>query len=158
MIPSSRLLLTDVFLLQTFISNRIVTIKILDCFWCLYCRVISVFKHTNLKCAQSRSVTVLEWKTDPASKSRSSRKGLKDNDIRLLGNFNVLCIPFGTESTIPTCGVLDSACTVVTLHRFANFRVMHLISDIELPRRVIILLLLLSILLVLIFSYRFLVK
>ena len=38
-----------------------------------------------LICAQFRGVSGLEKKTDPASSSRSDKKGLKDNNNRLLG-------------------------------------------------------------------------
>ena len=39
----------------------------------------------KLTCAQSGRVSGLEKKTDPASSARSDKKGLKDNDNRLLG-------------------------------------------------------------------------
>ena len=48
-------------------------------------------------------------KTDPASSTRSNKKGLKDNNNRLLGIVNKFCIPFGTKSKIVICGGLDSA-------------------------------------------------
>ena len=70
-----------------------------------------------LICAQSGKVSGLEKKTDPASSARSDKKGLMDNNNRLLGIVNKFCIPFGTKSRILTCGRLDSDCTVVTLHR-----------------------------------------
>ena len=38
-----------------------------------------------LVCAQSERFSGLEKKTDPASSSRSDKKGLKDNNNRLLG-------------------------------------------------------------------------
>ena len=38
-----------------------------------------------LICAQSGKVSGLEKKTDQASSSRSDKKGLKDNNNRLLG-------------------------------------------------------------------------
>ena len=47
-------------------------------------------------------------KTDPASSSRSNKKGLNDNN-NLLGIVNKFCIPFGTKSKIVICGGLDSA-------------------------------------------------
>ena len=108
-----------------------------------------------LICAQSVSVSGLEKNSDPASSARSDRKGLKDNNNRLLGIVNKFCIPFGTKNRILICGVLDSDCTVVTLHRTANFRVKHLNSGIEQTRRGIILLGLLFIQLILILLYRF---
>ena len=46
-----------------------------------------------LICSQSGRVSGLERKTDPASSARSSRKGLKDNNNRLLGIVNKFCIP-----------------------------------------------------------------
>ena len=58
-----------------------------------------------LICAQSGRVPGLERKTGPA---RSSRKGLKDNNNRLLSIVNKFCVSFGTESTISICGGLDS--------------------------------------------------
>ena len=79
-----------------------------------------------LICTQSGRVSGLEKKTDPASSERSDKKGLKDNNNRLLGFINKFCIPFGTKSKISICGMLDSDCTVKTLHRIANFRVKHL--------------------------------
>ena len=92
------------------------------------------------------STLILDWvglekKTDPASSARSDKKGLKDNNNRKLGVVNKFCIPFGTKSKISICGGLYSDCTVVTLHRIANFRVKQLNSGIEQTRRGIILLL-----------------
>ena len=40
-----------------------------------------------LICAQSGRVSGLEQKTDPASSARSNKKGLKDNNNRLLASF-----------------------------------------------------------------------
>ena len=51
-------------------------------------------------CAQSEKVSGLEKKTDLASSARSDKKGLKDNDNRLLGILNNFCIPFETKSKI----------------------------------------------------------
>ena len=48
-------------------------------------------------------------KTDPASSTRSNKKGLNDNSNRLLGIVNKFCIPFGAKSKIVICGALDSA-------------------------------------------------
>ena len=48
-------------------------------------------------------------KTDPASGTRSNKKGLNDNNNRLLGIVNKFCIPFGTKIKIVTSGGLDSA-------------------------------------------------
>ena len=59
--------------------------------------------------SQSGRVSGLVKKTDPASSSRSDKKGLKDNNNRLLGIVNKFCIPFGTKSKILICGGLDSA-------------------------------------------------
>ena len=73
-----------------------------------------------LVCAQSGWVSGLEKKTDPASSSRSDKKGLKDNNNRLLGIVNKFCITFGTKRKILLCWGLDSDCTVVILHRTAN--------------------------------------
>ena len=81
-----------------------------------------------LTCAQSGRVSGLEKKTDPATSTRSDKKGLKDNNNRFLASVNKFCIPFGTKGRILICGTLDSDCTVVTLHRIANFRVKHLNS------------------------------
>ena len=111
-----------------------------------------------LICAQSGRVSGLEKKTDPASSARSDKKGLKDNNNRLLGIDIKSCIPFGTKSEILICGGLDSDCTVVTLHRNANFRVKHFNSVIEQTRRGIVLLLLLFIQPILLLLYRFSVK
>ena len=109
-------------------------------------------------CAQSEGVSGSEWKTDPASSSRSSRKGLKDNNNRQLAIVNKFCIPFGTEIKLSIYGELDSDCTEVTLHRVANFRVKHFNSDIVQTRRGTILLVILFILPVLILLNRFSVK
>ena len=79
-----------------------------------------------LTCAQSGRVSGLVKKTDPASSSRSGKKGHKDNNNRLLGIVNTFCIPFRTKSKILPCWGLDSDCTVVTFHRTTNFRVMHI--------------------------------
>ena len=108
--------------------------------------------------AQSGRVSGLEKKADPASSAKNDKKGLKDINNRLLGIFNKFCIPFGTKIRILFCGVVDSDCTVVTLHRTANFRVKHLNSGIEQTRRGIILLVLLFIQPIILFLYRFLVK
>ena len=62
-----------------------------------------------LICAQSGKVSGLVKKTDPASSSRSDKKGRNDNNNRLLGIVNKFCIPFGTKSKILFCGGLDSA-------------------------------------------------
>ena len=102
-----------------------------------------------LICAQSGRVSGIELKTDPASSERSSREGLKDNKNRLLGTVGKFSNPFGSETTISTCGGLDSDCTVVTLNRIAGFRVKNLMSDIERTWRDLILLVLRFILLVL---------
>ena len=110
-----------------------------------------------LICAQSGMVSGLGKKTDPTSSTRSYKKGLKRNNNRLLGIVNKFCIPFGKKSRILFCGGLDSDCTVVTLHRTANFRVKHLNSGIEQIRRclVLVLLVLLFIQPILILLYRF---
>ena len=112
----------------------------------------------KLICAQSGRSLGRERKTDPTSSARINRKGLKDNNNRLLDIFNKFCIPFGTEIRISICGGRDSDCTVVTLHRFANFRARHLNLYVELTRRGIILIALLFILLVFLLPYRFSVK
>ena len=44
-----------------------------------------------------------------ASSTRSNKKGLNDNNNRLLGIVNKFCIPFGTKIKIVICGGLDSA-------------------------------------------------
>ena len=62
-----------------------------------------------LICAQSGRVSGLVKKTDPSSNSRRDKKGLNDNNNRLLGIVNKFCIPFGTTSKILICGGLDSA-------------------------------------------------
>ena len=95
---------------------------------------VGLFKYLStlmLICAQSGGVSGLEKKTDPASSARCDKKGLKDNKNRLLGIVNKFCILFGTKINISIFGGLDSDCTVVTLRRFANFRVNHINSDIE---------------------------
>ena len=79
MIRPSRLLLIDILLLQAFISVRIVTISFVG------------------------------KQTDPASSTRSNKKGLNDNNNRLLGIVSKFCIPFGTKIKIVICGGLDSA-------------------------------------------------
>ena len=111
-----------------------------------------------LVCAQSGWVSGLEKKTDPASSSRSDKKGLKDNNNRLLGIVNKFCITFGTKRKILLCWGLDSDCTVVILHRTANFRFKHLNLDFEQTRRGIILLVLLFIQPILLLLYQFSVK
>ena len=87
----------------------------------------------KLNCAQSGRVSGLEKKTDQASNARSDKKGLKDNNNRLLGIPNEFCIPFGTKSKISICGGLDRDCTVVILHRVANFRLSTLIRVLNKP-------------------------
>ena len=54
-------------------------------------------------------VSGLAKKTDPAISTRSDKKGLNDNNSRLLGIINKFCIPFGTKNKIVICGQLDSA-------------------------------------------------
>ena len=90
--------------------------------------------------AQSGRISGLEKKTDPASSSRSDKKGLKGKNNRLFGFVKKFCIPFGTKSKILICGWLDSDCTVVTLQRTAKFRVKQLNSVFAQTRRGIILL------------------
>ena len=63
----------------------------------------------QLICAQSGRVSGLVKKTDPASSTRSDKRGLNDNSGRLLGIVNKFCIPFGTKDKIVICGGLDSA-------------------------------------------------
>ena len=111
-----------------------------------------------LICTQSGRFSGLEKKTDPASSPRSDKKELKDNKNQLLGIVNKLYITFSTKSRILFCGGLDSDCTVVTLHRAANFRVKHLNSVIEQTRRGMILLVLPFIQPKLILLYRFSLK
>ena len=48
-------------------------------------------------------------KTDPASSTKSNKKGLNDNNNRLLGIVNKFCIPFATKRKVVICGGLDSA-------------------------------------------------
>ena len=98
-----------------------------------------------LICAQSGKISGLGKKTDPARNAKSDKKGLKETNNRLLGIVNKFCLPFGTKSKILLCGGLDSDCTVVTLHRTANFRDKHLNSGIEQTPTSIILLVLLFI-------------
>ena len=79
MIRPSRLLLLDILLLQAFISIL----------WpvCGACTV-GLFEYLSTSmiiCAQSGRVSGLVKKTDPASSSRSDKKGLKENNNRLLG-------------------------------------------------------------------------
>ena len=62
-----------------------------------------------LICAQPGRFSGLVKKTDPSSSSGSDKKGLKDNNNRLLGIVNKFCITFGTKSNILICGGLDSA-------------------------------------------------
>ena len=59
--------------------------------------------------AQSGRVSGLVKKTDPASSTKSDKRGLNDNNNRLLGIVNKFCIPFGTKNKIVICGGLDSA-------------------------------------------------
>ena len=78
-----------------------------------------LFEHLStlmINCAQSGRVSGFalnsegSWeKTDPASSTRSNKKGLNDNNNQLLGIVNKFCIPFGTKSKIVICGGLDSA-------------------------------------------------
>ena len=111
-----------------------------------------------LICAQSGRVTGLERKTYPASSESSSRKVLKVKNNRLSGIGYKFCIPFDTKSTILFCGGgggVDSDCTVMTLHRMANFPLNYPNSDTEWTRRGIIVKVLLFILLLLVFQYSF---
>ena len=76
----------------------------------LYCDQLKVqhtyFFHRNILIFNPEG----SWeKTDPASSTRSNKKGLNDNDSRLLGIVNKFCIPFGTKNKIVICGGLDSA-------------------------------------------------
>ena len=50
-----------------------------------------------LNCAQSESG------------AKSIKKGLKDNNNRLLGIVKKFCIPSGTESTISICGEVGNS-------------------------------------------------
>ena len=89
---------------------------------------------------QNCGLFLVSFLTDPASSTRNSRKGLKDNNTRLLSIVNKFPIPFGTERTISICGGLKSDCIVVTLQRVGNFRFKIFISDTERTRRGVILL------------------
>ena len=62
-----------------------------------------------LNCAQSGRVSGLVKKTDPANSSRRDKRGLNDNNNRLLGILNKFCIPFGTKSKLVICWGFDSA-------------------------------------------------
>ena len=53
-----------------------------------------------LICAQSGKVSGLKQKTNSVSSTRSNKKGLKDNNKRVLGVVNKFCIPFGTKIKI----------------------------------------------------------
>ena len=94
------------------------------------CRVIWVFNliSPNLHLIRKTRVTGLE---DRSSSAKSSMKGHKEDDNRLVGTVKKFCILFGRESTISICGGSDKDCTVVTLHRVSLF----LISVIEQTRR-----------------------
>ena len=48
-------------------------------------------------------------KNAPASSTRSDKRGLSDNNSRLLGIVNKFCIPFGIKNKIVICLGLDSA-------------------------------------------------
>ena len=50
-----------------------------------------------LICAQSGRVSGLNQKTDPVSSAWSNKKGLKDNNKRVLGIVTNFCIHFGTK-------------------------------------------------------------
>ena len=78
-----------------------------------------------LICTQSGRVSGLEKKTDPAI--RGSRKTTIDCWVSLTSFVSL----FDSKSNILIFGVLDSDCTLVTLHRIANFRNKHLNSGIE---------------------------
>ena len=88
MIRPSRLLLLDILLLQAFISVKISLRSIL---WpvCGACAcTVGLFEYLStlmLICAQSGRVSGLVKKTDPASSSRSDKRGLKENNNRMLG-------------------------------------------------------------------------
>ena len=62
-----------------------------------------------LICAQAGRVSRLVKKTDPASGTRSDKRGLSDNNNRMLGIVNKFCIPFGAKIKIVICGGLESA-------------------------------------------------
>ena len=62
-----------------------------------------------LICAQSGRVSGLVKKSDPASSSRSNKKGLNEKNNRPLGFVNKFCIPFGTKSKLFICEGFDSA-------------------------------------------------
>ena len=57
-----------------------------------------------LICSHYGRVSGLVKKTDPASSSKSDKRGLNDNNNRLLGIVNKFCIPFGTKNQIVICG------------------------------------------------------
>ena len=62
-----------------------------------------------LICAQSGRVSGLVKKTDPASSSRSDKRGLNDNNNRLFGIVNNFVSLLVQKSKIVICGGLDSA-------------------------------------------------
>ena len=124
-------------MLQDFISGKIVEIKTVPFSGACIVGLFEYLSTLMLTCAQFGRVSRIERKTVPTSGARSSRKGLKENNNRVLGVINNFCIPFGTESTTSICGGgggLNSVCTVATLHRVANIRMKHLNSDTERAR------------------------
>ena len=148
----------DILLLQALYQTRLLRSKL---WYVSGARTVGLFENLSmlmLICILSGRVSRSERQTDPASSARSSKKGLNDNNKRLLCVVNKFCIPFCREIKISICGGLDSDCTEVTLQRDANFRFKHLNSDIEQTRRGITLLVLQFILPVLILYYRFSVK
>ena len=73
---------------------------------------VGLFEYSStliLICAQSGRVSGLVKKTDAASSTRSVKRGLNNNNSRLLGIVNKFCILFGTKNKIVICGRLDSA-------------------------------------------------
>ena len=111
-----------------------------------------------LICAQSGSLTGLVKKSDPASSARSDKKGPRTTTFDRWVSLTSFASLLVQKSKISICGGIDSDCTVMNLHRIANFRVKHLNSGIEQTRRDISILVLLFIQPIIILLYLFSVK
>ena len=131
MIRPSRLLLLDILLLQAFISVRIVSINFVARLWCLSVGLFEYLSTLMLICAQSGRVSRLVKKIDPATRSRSDKRGLNDNNNRLLGIVNKFCIPFGTKNKIVICG----GSTVLHCRPFTELRISELSTLIQILKK-----------------------
>ena len=77
------LLLLDILLLQAFMSNRIVTIKMAR-FWCLYSRIVWIFKHVNANLRsilRGLGIRVEDWSNKQCKEQQEGSQGRQQSTV-----------------------------------------------------------------------------